>query len=120
MPYSTTLAERLRNMLGRRKGVTEKAMFGGLSFLIDGKMFCGVLKDDLVVRVNPEDGPGLLKKPHVRPMNFTGKPMAGFLYVSAKGYDTEQELKEWAEFSLAFVSTLPQRKKKRSMYIPLS
>ena len=111
MAYNTVTADRLRKILGGRKGVSEKAMFGGLSFLIDGKMFCGVLKDDLVVRIDPAESDVLLEKPNVRPMDFTGRPMKGYLYVSAEGYDTDEALKEWAELSLTFTSTLPQKKR---------
>ena len=89
MVYDEKLAERIRIIIRKNKNVTEKKMFGGLSFLLNGKMCCGVLKDILVVRVNPIESNMLLKKPHVRPMDFTGRPIKGFLYVSADGYKTE-------------------------------
>ena len=111
MAYDEKLADRIRNILGRRKGITEKKMFGGLSFLLNGKMCCGVLKDILVVRVNPKESYMLLKKPHVRPMDFTGHPMKGFLYVSKGGCKTEKRLSAWVERSVDFVSSnLPPRK----------
>ena len=111
MVYDEKLADRIRKTLSRRKGITEKKMFGGLSFLLNGKMCCGVLKDILVVRVNPKESDTLLKKPHVRPMDFTGRPMKGFLYVSADGYKTEKQLSVWIERSVDFVSSnLPPRK----------
>lgn len=111
MVYSTFLAERLRKLLNHRQGITEKAMFGGISFLLQGKMFCGVLKDDLVVRVDPKESNKLLKKPNVRPMDFTGKPMKGFLYVSQKGYDTDEKLKGWIHRCFTYVSSLLQKTK---------
>ena len=85
MAYDEQLAERVRKSLGRRRNITEKKMFGGLSFLQNGKMLCGVLKDLLVLRVGPEEAAKLLKKPHVRPMDFTGRPMKGFVYVEPGG-----------------------------------
>ena len=114
MAYDEKLADRVRKVLVRRKGITEKGMFGGLSFLLNGKMFCGVLKNDLVVRVNPDESGALLKKPHVRPMDFTGRPMKGFLYVSSGGYKTDKDLRKWIELGLDFVSSLSARKNSRS------
>ena len=104
MVFDEKLADRIRKALGRRKGITEKKMFGGLSFLLNSKMCCGVLKDILVVRVNPKESDMLLKKPHVRPMDFTGRPMKGFLYVNKQGYKTEKQLSAWVERSVDFVS----------------
>lgn len=111
MAYDEQLAERVRILLKGKKEVSEKKMFGGLSFLVDGKMFCGVLKDDLVVRVDPTDSEKLVKQPHVRYMDFTGKPMKGFLYISADGYNTDSKLSGWIDRSLRFVSALIGRKK---------
>ena len=111
MAYDEKLADRIRKILGKNKNIIEKKMFGGLSFLLNGKMCCGVLKDILVVRVNPKQSDMLLKKPHVRPMDFTGRPMKGFLYVSADGYKTVKQLSAWVERSVDFVSSnLPPRK----------
>ena len=86
-------------------------MFGGLSFLCRGKMFCGLLKDDLVVRVNPEESDALLKKKHVRPMDFTGRPMKSFLYISPGGYQTEKQLSAWLKRSLDFLTATNSLKK---------
>ena len=105
MAFDEKLADRIRKTIGRRKGISEKKMFGGLSFLLNGKMCCGVLKDILVVRVNPKESEMLLKKPYVRPMDFTGRPMKGFLYVSMNGYKTEKQLSEWVERSIDFLSS---------------
>ena len=110
MAYNEDLAGRLRKMLLHKPGVAEKAMFGGLSFLLNGKMFCGVLKDNLVVRVKPEDSDALLKLPDVKPMNFTGKPMKGFLYVGPKSYGKDAELAMWAARGMAYVKSLPKKK----------
>ncbi|MBI1806966.1 MAG: TfoX/Sxy family protein [Ignavibacteria bacterium] len=117
MAYSETLASRIREMLARKRGFTEKAMFGGVSFLFEGKMFCGVLNDDLVVRVNPEDSEILLQKQHVRPMDFTGRPMKGFLYISPAGYKTDRALLKWITMSIDFVSSLTVRNSGRQRKI---
>ena len=113
MAYDLKLADRIRKTLGRRKGITEKNMFGGVSFLLNGKMCCGALKDVLVVRVNPDESESLLKKPYARPMDFTGRPMKGFLYVSSGGYKTDKQLGAWIERSIDFASSLPVKRKKK-------
>ena len=113
MTYDEKLADRIRKTLGRRKGVVEKNMFGGVSFLLNGKMCCGVLKNILVVRVNPEQSDALLKKPHVRPMDFTGRPMKGFLYVSSDGYKTDKNLLRWVERGFDYAASLIFQKKNR-------
>ncbi|MBM3216980.1 TfoX/Sxy family protein, partial [Candidatus Poribacteria bacterium] len=85
MPYDENLAERIRRVVAGRHGVTEKRMFGGLAFLLDGKMFCGIANSDLMVRVGPERYEAALSLPHVRPMDFTGRPMTGYVYVGPEG-----------------------------------
>ena len=114
MAYSKELADRVRKILSRHVDVKEKAMFGGLSFLLNGKMVCGVLKEDLVVRVDPKESEKLLKEKGARPMDFTGRPMKGFLYVNSVGTNTGRKLSKWIKRSLDFVSlTLPQQNKRR-------
>ena len=86
MAYDSKLAERIRAIAAGRKGVTEKEMFGGIAFLLDGKMFIGLAKNQLMVRVGPDRHDEALARPHVRPMNFTGRPMRGYVYVVPAGY----------------------------------
>ncbi len=112
MAYDETLANRIRKVLARKRNIQEKAMFGGLSFLSRGHMACGVLKEDLVVRVDPTEGDKLLKKSYVRPMNFTGRPMKGFLYVGPGGCKSEKDLTDWIGRALKFISSLPEKKVK--------
>ena len=100
MVYDERLAERIRKTLGKNKQVAEKHMFGGLSFLYRKKMFCGVLKNDLVLKMSHEQWEEALKKPNVRPMDFTGRPMKGFVYVNQKGCKSEKNLKKWIDLSL--------------------
>ena len=77
MAYDENLADRIRKALAGRKGVTEKNMFGGLSFMLGGNMCCGVVREDLVVRVSPGSYEDALAEPHARPMDFTGRPPPG-------------------------------------------
>ena len=113
MAYDEALAKRIRKVVAAKRGIQEKPMFGGLSFLLKGRMFCGILKEDLVVRVAPEEGEKLLQKAHVRPMDFTGRPMKGFLYVAAQATKSDKNLAEWIGRSLEFVSSLPAKKSKK-------
>jgi TfoX/Sxy family transcriptional regulator of competence genes len=106
MPFDEALADRIRRAIGPRADVTEKKMFGGLAFLLDGKMFCGIVKDELMVRVGPERYEESLAKAHVRPMDFTGRPMNGYVFVGPSGCRTEKAVKAWVELGAAFVTTL--------------
>jgi TfoX/Sxy family transcriptional regulator of competence genes len=93
--------------------VTEKKMFGGLAFLLDGKMFCGIVKDDLMVRVGPDRHDAALAEPHVRPMDFTGRPMVGYVFVGPGGSRTEKAIRKWVDRSTAFVATLEAKAGKK-------
>jgi TfoX/Sxy family transcriptional regulator of competence genes len=106
MAYDEGLAERLREMLEGRKGVTEKKMFGGVCYLLHGKMFVGIVKDSLMVRVGPAAHADALRQPHARVMDFTGRPMKGYVFVAPDGFDSDRELRAWVDRALAFVSTL--------------
>jgi len=105
------LAERVRRLLGPRKDFTEKPMFGGVCFLLAGKMCCGTLRDDLVVRVGPELYEQALGERHTRPMDFTGRPIRGFVYVGQAGYRKDEDLAKWVERGVA--CALAQRPKRR-------
>jgi TfoX/Sxy family transcriptional regulator of competence genes len=93
--YDESLAERVRVVLQHRDDVTERRMFGGLAFLIRGKMCCGVQDRDLMVRVAGDEFDAAMQEPHVRPMDFTGRPLRGFAYVSADGVRTAAALARW-------------------------
>ena len=109
MPYDEGLAERLRETYAHLKGVSEKKMFGGLAFMVRGHMSCGVVNDTLMVRVGPDLYQEALSRPHAREMDFTGKPMTGFVYVSPEGFESDSDLKYWVDLSIRFVSGLPQK-----------
>ena len=97
MAYDAHLADRVRSILTSGGEFSEKKMFGGLVFMINGRMCCGILKTDLVLRLTPEQAAASLRQPHTRPMDFTGKPMKSMIYVSAMGTDLDQELEAWVE-----------------------
>ena len=106
MAYDEALADSIRRALGPRPDVAEAKMFGGLAFLRNGKMFCGIVKDDLMVRLGQERAAEALADPRVRPMDFTGRPMKGYVYVAAAGTRTVKAIRTWVEPALSFVDTL--------------
>jgi TfoX/Sxy family transcriptional regulator of competence genes len=108
MAYNLKLAERIRSQLDGVPFV-EKKMFGGVGFLLNGNMACGVNKDNLIVRVDPEKHVTLLKKPNVKPFDLTGKPMKGWLLVEADGVKTEKQLGAWVKDGVEFAATLPAK-----------
>lgn len=114
MAFDQALAERLRLLFGRLRGSSERRMFGGVCFLLDGKMCCGIVGRDLVVRVGPDGHAGALRRPHTRPMDFTGRPMRGFVYVGAAGCRTARGLSSWVERGVRFARSLPPRRRAKS------
>jgi TfoX/Sxy family transcriptional regulator of competence genes len=108
MAYDLKLADRIRSELGEVP-IVEKKMFGGVGFLLNGNLACGVNKNDLIVRVAPEKHTALLKKPHVRPFDMTGRPMKGWLVVEADGVKTDKQLSRWLKEGVEFASTLPEK-----------
>ena len=109
MPYDEELAGRVRSALSDTAGVSEKKMFGGLAFMLNGNMCCGVDKTNLMLRVGPERYEAALAKPHAGLMDFTGRPMRGFVYVSREGFETPAALQEWLQLAVGFVETLPAK-----------
>ena len=91
------------------RGVVEKSMFGGIGFLVNGNMACGVNKQDLIVRLSEHDFEEALKRPHVRVFNMTGRPMKGWIMVSSGGYASETALKGWIDRAVAHARSLPPR-----------
>lgn len=117
MAYNSKLAERIRSELNGMPFI-EKKMFGGVGFLLNGNtpalaagasVACGVNKDDLIVRVNPDKHAALLKKPHAIPFDLTGKPMKGWLVVEADGVKTDKQLSAWVKEGVEFALTLPPK-----------
>lgn len=109
MAYNEELAVRIRKALEGNEGITEKKMFGGLGFMVNGNMCCGVVKDDLMIRVGPENHQSSLALPYARPMDFTGRPMKGFVYVTDQGINDDNALTEWVNRGVAFAQSLPAK-----------
>lgn len=109
MSYDEALAARIRKNLPPHDRIVEKKMFGGLAFLLDGKMFVGVTDRDLMARVGPDAYDAALARAHVRPMDFTGRPLVGFVFVAPAGVRTEDAVGEWVRDSLRFVRGLPAK-----------
>mgnify|MGYP001817440249 CR=1 FL=1 len=112
MAYDEDVAYRIRAALADQGSVTERKMFGGLAFMVNGHMCCGLAKGELMVRVGPEQYADSLAQPHAREMDFTGRPMKGFVYVDEAGYETDQDLQAWVDRGLLFVTGLPPKTKK--------
>jgi TfoX/Sxy family transcriptional regulator of competence genes len=108
MAYDLKLAERIRSELDGMPFV-EKKMFGGVGFLLQGNMACGVNKDDLIVRVDPAKHASLLKKSHAKPFDLTGKPMKGWVVVEADGVKTSKQLGAWVREGVEYALTLPPK-----------
>ena len=108
MAYDEDLACRVRAVLPPAEAVTERQMFGGLAFMLGGHMFCGVVRDALMVRLGPEGADRALNLPYVRPMDFTGRPMKGMVFVEPGGL-CGQELRGWVDAAVAFARTLPPK-----------
>jgi len=109
MAFDEGLAERVRELLRNHRNVTERKMFGGLAFMLEGHMFVGILGDSLMARVGPEHYAGALRHKHVREMDFTGKPMKGYAYVAPEGLESDAALQDWVGRCTGFVRTLPPK-----------
>lgn len=105
MAYDEKLAARVRQALAGRRGVEEKKMFGGLTFMLRGSMCCGVLKEELILRVGPDRAGEALKSPHARPFDFTGRPLKGIITVAPAGCRTSPMIKKWVGLAVDFVQT---------------
>lgn len=109
MAFDENLASRIRAVLSAQPGITERRMFGGVAFLRYGLMFVGVSGSTLMARVGKENYEDSLARKHVRVMDFTGKPMAGYVFVDAEGTNTKDGLAFWVNRSASFVATLPPK-----------
>jgi hypothetical protein len=108
MAYDEQLAERVRTALEGVEDVTERKMFGGLAFMVNGNMACGIVKDELMLRLGAEGAAAALERPHVREWDFTGRPLTGMVYVGRGGLG-ETELLGWVKKAVAFARSLPPK-----------
>jgi TfoX/Sxy family transcriptional regulator of competence genes len=107
MAYSESLARRIRQVFARRRGITERKMFGGVCLLLNGYMCVGVWKTSLIVRLGPEQAAAALEEPNVVEFDITGRPMKGWLMVEPDGLDTDEQLTGWIQRAVEFVGGLP-------------
>lgn len=108
MAYDETLADRVRALMADHD-TTERKMFGGWCLLHHGNMVIGIVRDELMVRVGPAIYERALARPHTRPMEFTGRPMKGMLFVEPAGIATDAQLEKWVRDAVSFVETLPAK-----------
>ena len=113
MAYNEKLADRIRSIVGDRPDLTERKMFGGIAFMLNGNMFCGITRDDLMVRVGPDRFEAALASPGARLMDFTGRPSKGMAFVGPEGYATDEQLRGWVEQTLDYARSLPAKEAKR-------
>lgn len=109
MAYDEQLAGRVRKLLRRRKGFSEKKMFGGICFLLNGNMCCGVTGETLMLRLGKPAAARALEEPFTREMDFTGRPLKSMIYVDPAGYGTDTDLKTWVDRAVKFARTLPAK-----------
>jgi hypothetical protein len=108
--YDDELAGRVRNILLGEPGLSERRMFGGLAFMLDGHMCCGIVGNELMLRLGAAGVADTLERPHVRPMDFTGRPLKGMVYVAPEGLRGDA-LAQWLRPAVAFVRTLPPKRR---------
>ena len=109
MTYDEGLAQRVREKMSELPGYVEKKMFGGIGFMLHGNMACGVNGEDLIVRVGPEQYESALAEPHTRPFDMTGRPMKGWVVVTAEGCEADGDLKVWVEQGVEYALSLPAK-----------
>ena len=109
MTYNEALAQRVRMEIGPQAGLSEKKMFGGVSFLINGNLACGVIGEELILRVRPEETQQVLSQPHTRVFDFTGKPMKGWVVVLPQGLSDAADLKRWVRQGVEYAAALPRK-----------
>ena len=119
MAYNEKLADRMREKLMGLKKIEEKKMMGGVCFMYKEKMCSGIVKDDLMVRVIESRHEEALSHPHCRPMDFTGKPLKNFVFVSPEGFKKPKDLEYWLDMGIEFVNKQPPKKPKKTAKKPV-
>ena len=113
MAYDEKLAQRVGDILANKQDVQAKKMFGGVCYLIQGNMACGILNDEVIVRVGKEAYEHSLKLNHTRKFDITGRAMTGWVMVAPAGHQTQKDLSAWIQKGIDFVSTLPPKDSKK-------
>jgi TfoX/Sxy family transcriptional regulator of competence genes len=109
MAYNKLLLQKVRALLQKTPGIEEKKMFGGVGFLLHGNMACGILHDDLIVRVGPDGYVDALALPHTRKFDITGRAMTGWVMVSKTGCRSDEDLSTWLQRGVSFAGSLPKK-----------
>ena len=109
MAYDELLADRVREVLAPHDGTSERKMFGGIAFMLDGNMAVGIRGDELMVRVDKDHYDATLTEPHVGVMDFTGRPMRGFVVVAAEGIAEDDDLAAWVDRGMDLAGSLPPK-----------
>jgi len=107
--YDSKLAERIRGAFAARGDVKERKMFGGVAFLLNGNMCCGVHRAELIVRLDPATAADALARPHTRVFDLTGRPMKGWLMVAPAGLASAASLRRWLQMAVDYASSLPAK-----------
>jgi TfoX/Sxy family transcriptional regulator of competence genes len=109
MPFDEALAERVRGVIGARDGVTERRMFGAVAWMLRGNMACGVIREDLLVRLGPEDTERALAEPHTKPFDMGPRVARGMILVDQAALGADAELASWIDAGAAYAATLPPK-----------
>lgn len=109
MPFSESLAGRIRDALAHRRNIEEKKMFGCICFFLNGNALVGVWKNRLIARLGPDEAEVAMQERHVRQFDITGKPMRNWVVVEPEGVEDDDQLEEWVERATKFVRTLPRK-----------
>ena len=109
MAYDEQLADRVRAVIPAHGALSERKMFGGVGFMLAGNMAVGVIGEDLIVRLDPEDAAKAMAEPGVREFDFTGRPMKGWVYVAPEATDEDAALEGWVEAGAGFAASLPAK-----------
>ena len=109
MTFDEGLATRLRDILREHSDVDEKKMFGGYGLMLRGNLCCGVLHDELIVRVGPDQYEGALVRSHAKKFDFTGRPMKGWILIEPEGFESDEDLSTWVQMAVDFVLSLPPK-----------
>ena len=109
MAYDEGLDQRIREVMAELPGYVEKKMFGGVGYMLQGNMACGVNKDDLIIRVGPNNYTEALEQPHTRQFDLTGRPMKGWVVVIPEGCASDSDLQEWIAKGVSYALSLPAK-----------
>lgn len=110
MAYDIVLADRIRAKVYRQPGFTEKQMFGGICYMLNGNVCTGVIKDEMVLRQDPGRTDELLRNKHIRVFDFSGRPMKGWFFIGLEGVESEEDLGYWAKAAIRYARSLPAKK----------